>query len=81
MRKSQNNFSFIESMMVVAIILVISAIGIQGLLQSVRESERSAKEASSAEYSSVRKMYAESYPASYPAAATVEVISASNTHN
>ena len=81
MRKAQNNFSFFESVMVVAIILVISAIGIRSLLQSVRESEERAKEAGAAEYSTVRKMYAESYPASYPAAATVEVISASNARN
>ena len=81
MRKAPNKFSFFESIVVVAIILVIWAIGIQGLLQSVRESEERAKETGAAEYSTVRKMYAESYPASYPAAATVEVISASNAHN
>ena len=81
MRKAQNNFSFLESVMVVAIILVISAIGIQGLLQSVQESEERTKETGAAEYSTVRKMYAESYPASFPAATAVEVISASNSQN
>jgi type II secretory pathway pseudopilin PulG len=81
MRKAQNNFSFFESTMVVAIILVISAIGIQGLLQSVRESEERTKDTGAAEYSNVRKMYAESYPVSYPSVATVEVISANNAQN
>lgn len=81
MQSASKNFSFIERLTVVAIVLAISAIGIESLLQSVRESEQRTVDTGAVEYSTVRKMYAESYPARNPAAATVEVISASNTRN
>jgi type II secretory pathway pseudopilin PulG len=81
MQSVSKNFSLIERLTVVAIILAISAIGIESLLQSVRDSEERTINTGSVEYSTVRKMYAESYPASYPNVATVEVISANNTQN
>jgi hypothetical protein len=81
MLDARNKFSLMERLAIVAIILSIAAIGIQSLLESVRESEERAINTGAVEYSAVKKMYAESYPARYSSLATVEVISASNGQN
>ena len=59
MRNDQKDFSLLERLMVVAILLVVAAVAIQGFLHSVTQSEAHTGQAAAAEYSALRNMYSE----------------------
>jgi type II secretory pathway pseudopilin PulG len=59
MQTDQKQFSLIERVVVVGIILVVSAISIQNVLHSVRASEERTLNKAAAEYETVKGMYGE----------------------
>ena len=59
METKQKQFSLIERLVVVGIILVVSAISIQNVLRSVRTSEERTLDKAAVEYEAVKSMYAE----------------------
>ena len=57
MRNTNKDFSLIERLMVVAIILFVAAIIVQDVLLSVKSSEEQTVNAAKVEYAAVRSMY------------------------
>lgn len=81
MQNGQKDYSFIECLTVVAIVLFLAAIAIQNVMQSVRASEERTLNAAVVEYSSVRSMYAEQRHTGYSIVAIVNVTAAENSLN
>jgi Tfp pilus assembly protein PilE len=81
MHTGQKDLSIIERLSVLAIILLIAAIGIQSLLHAVKESEERTLSAATVEYNAVRRMYAEPYQDGYFAVATSSVKDADNSQS
>jgi hypothetical protein len=65
MQTTKEDYSFGERMLVVAILLLVSMIALNDMVQTVKHSEERAANAASSEYSAVRKMYSD-VPASAP---------------
>jgi type II secretory pathway pseudopilin PulG len=59
MQTNQKQFSLIERLVVVGIILIVSAISVQNVLHSVRTSEQRTLNKAAVEYQTVKGMYAE----------------------
>ena len=81
MKNDQKGFSLLERLMVVAILLVLAAIGIEDLLHSVQQTEEHAAHAAAAEYSALRNMYAEQYRAVPSGASGVNTTGTANPFN
>lgn len=58
MRNAKKDFTLLERLMVVAIIVFVAAIAIQNVLLSVKSSEEQTVNAAKVEYAAVRSMYA-----------------------
>ena len=65
MQTTKKDYSFGERMLVVAILVMVSMIALNDLLQTVKSSEERTVNAASVEFSAVRKMYADT-PSSAP---------------
>lgn len=65
MQTTKEDYSFGERMLVVAILVLVSMIAVNELVQTVKRSEERTVNAASVEYSAVRKMYSDS-PAGVP---------------
>jgi type II secretory pathway pseudopilin PulG len=61
MKNENRNFTFLEVLMVIAILLFAGTIAAQDIMRAVRTSERNKVHAISREYSAVRNMYAQQY--------------------
>ncbi|MGD0905967.1 MAG: hypothetical protein ABSA96_00180 [Candidatus Acidiferrales bacterium] len=59
MQTKKEGYSFGERMLVVAILVLVSVIALNNVLQTVKSSEERTMNAASVEYSAVRKMYAD----------------------
>jgi Tfp pilus assembly protein PilE len=59
MKNENRNFTLVECLMVVAILMFVASIAIQDLVHSVRASEENTVHAAATQYSAVRNMYAE----------------------
>jgi type II secretory pathway pseudopilin PulG len=57
MPKTKQDFSLMERLMVVAILLLLAVIAAQNVLLSVRESEEQTVKNATVEYATVRRMY------------------------
>jgi hypothetical protein len=57
MQPTKDDYSFGERLLVVAILVLVSMIALNDLLQTVKKSEERTVNAASVEYSAVRKMY------------------------
>jgi type II secretory pathway pseudopilin PulG len=81
MQKQNKNerFTLTERVAVVAIILFVTAIALQNLLQSVTESEERTLNAAAAEYATLRSMYAEHYQTAPASMTHVNAIGAVTT--
>jgi len=81
MKNDQKDFPLLERLMVVAILLVVTAIGIEDMLYSVEQSEEHRVHAAAAEYSALRNMYAEQYRAVPSGAFGVNTTGTANAFN
>ena len=81
MKNDQKDFPLLERLMVVAILLVVTAIGIEDMLHSVKQSEEHRVHAAAAEYSALRNMYAEQYRAVPSGAFGVNTTGTANPFN
>ena len=63
MKTREKEFTWVECVMVVAILLFVAGIAIGDLVQSVRVSEENTIHTAAKEYSTVRNMYAAHYRA------------------
>ena len=59
MQTTKEDYSFGERVLVVAILVLVSMIALNDLLQTVKRSEERTVKAASTEYSGVRKMYSD----------------------
>lgn len=59
MRNAPEDYSWKERLMVVAILVVVTLVAMQNLLQSARESEERSVNAAATDYKAVKSMYAE----------------------
>ena len=66
MKSTQRPFSFLERFMVVAIILLVSAMAIQNVLHTVKLSEERSFNNAAVDYATVKSMYAEQHQAVTP---------------
>jgi Tfp pilus assembly protein PilE len=81
MEAEKKNFTLLERMMVVAILLFAAAIAIQDLIHSVKVSEEKKVGAAETEYSAVRNMFAEQYRADSAGASGANTTRASFVFN
>jgi Tfp pilus assembly protein PilE len=66
MKNENRNFSLVECLMVVAILMFVASIAIQDLVHSVKAAEEDTVHSAATHYSVVRNMYAEQ-PRAVPA--------------
>jgi type II secretory pathway pseudopilin PulG len=81
MKNDGEDFTLLERVMVVAILLFVAAIAIQNVLHSLRESEEDTVHAAATEYSGVRNMYEEQHRAVPVGLSSVNSTGASGVFN
>ena len=81
MEAKKKDFTLLERVMVVAILLFAAAIAVQDLIHSVRVSEEKRVRAAETEYSAVRNMYAEQYRSESTGASAANTTRASLVFN
>jgi Tfp pilus assembly protein PilE len=62
MKTERKEFTFVQCLLVVAILLFVTVVAARAFFHSVRVSEENAVRSVRMEYSTVRNMYAEEYP-------------------
>jgi len=80
MRADQKQFSPLERFVVVAIILVVSAIAIQNVLHSVKASEERSINHAAVQYAAVKSMYTEQRQTVPASVASANATDAANIH-
>jgi hypothetical protein len=80
MRTGQQQFSFFERFVVVAIILLVSAMVIQNVLHSVKVSEEHSLNNAAAEFATVKSMFADQRPPAPASVASANPTGAANIH-
>ena len=63
MKSDRINFTLLECVMVVAILLFVAGLAIRALVHSISRSEENTIHAAATEYSAIRYMYADQYRA------------------
>jgi len=80
MEVGQKQFSLFERFVVIAIILVVSAIAVQNVLHSVRASEERSINHAAVQYAAVKSMYAEQRQTVPPNSLGTNASGAANSH-
>jgi hypothetical protein len=81
MQTGQKQFSHFERFVVVAIILVVSAIAIQNVLQSVKASEERSINHAAVQYAAVKSMYSEQRQSVPTSVVNTNATDAASIHN
>jgi hypothetical protein len=80
MHTGQQQFSFFERFVVVAIILLVSAMVIQNVLHSVKVSEERSLNNAAAEFATVKSMFADQRQPAPASVASANATGAANIH-